>query len=246
MLVIMNRMNLINVALRQLVLSAFSMLVLSPFFAVAAAENVLCIGDSITEGTYVDGSWVKGQSWVTVLQELSGKRLNVVNGGKSGRRTYDFDSIRETIDQHSGIDHVIFFLGVNDMKSSTDDYRNGCVANINKLIDVVRKCYGDVEVTILSSPGLDVANMAPVFFNEGYDTKEQAQLDKLRKEYRNLASEKNCHFTDLWGVVTTGNYTDGLHPNRDGQRQIGKAVWKNWPGSPKKDLSRMEGTHAGK
>lgn len=223
----MNRLSWLNIAL----VCAVCMLGFSPTASNAASQKVLCIGDSITEGTYVDGSWVKGESWVTVLQELAGENLRVVNGGKSGRRTYDFESIHEVIDRHDNINHVIFFLGVNDMKTSTDEYRKGCVANIDKLIDAARECYGDIEVTILSSPGLDVNNMAPVFFNEGYDAKEQAQLDKLRREYRRLAAKKNCHFIDLWGVVTAGNYTDGLHPNRDGQRQIGEAVWDSWPSS---------------
>ena len=225
-------------------LSVVAMFILGPMSALAAPEKVLCIGDSITEGTYVDGSWAKGDSWVTVLQELAGEKLDVVNGGKSGRRTYDFDSIEETIAQQSDIDHVVFFLGVNDMKISTDKYRNGCVTNIGKLIGIVRKRYGDIDVTILSSPGLDVPQMAPVFFNEGYDAKEQAQLNKLRKEYRDLAAQRDCHFIDLWQVVTTGNFTDGLHPNKDGQRQIAVAVWRNWHGTSGKEQGSSDRVQA--
>jgi lysophospholipase L1-like esterase len=188
----------------------------------------LCFGDSITEGTYIDGDWVKYNSWVSEFQKLAGDSFEVINGGKSGRRTFDMDDVGEAVKTYAAIDHVVLFLGVNDLKISTTGVFENCVRNTETMIDRFREAYGNAEVTILSSPGLDVPNVIPVFANEGYDSNEQAMLDKLRFRYWDLAKKKHCHFIDLWGVVPPENIYDGLHPATIGQRQIAMAVWRHW------------------
>ena len=62
----------------------------------------------------------------------------------------------------------------------------------------------------------------------GFNEKEQAMLNKLRVHYKQLAAESSCSYLDLWGVVSKGNYTDGLHPNLDGQKQISEKVWQHF------------------
>ena len=193
----------------------------------SAADRVLCFGDSVTEGTYIDGRWNRGTSWVNVVDQLGADQIEAINDGVSGRRTGNRKDLTRALAANKDIDHVIFFLGVNDLCVATEDRLRGCVENTEWMIRQTREAYGDIPITIMSSPGLSIGNVAPKFHKMGYDEKEQAMLDRLRGKYRKLAAGNTCGFVDLWGVVSPENYSDGLHPNTAGQRQIAEAVWKN-------------------
>ncbi len=195
----------------------------------SAAEQVLCFGDSITEGTYIEGKWVRGNSWVNAFNKLGKGEIKAINAGRSGRKTSDMAGLNNALKQHPKIDHAVLFLGVNDLRISTDNVLDACVTNTHVIVKRVRQAYPNVQVTILSSPGLDVPNVTQRFAKMGYDGKEQAMLDKLRVRYKNFAAENSCHYIDLWGVVSAGNFTDGLHPGTTGQKQIARTVWQNWP-----------------
>jgi lysophospholipase L1-like esterase len=48
------------------------------------------------------------------------------------------------------------------------------------------------------------------------------------KRIKIFSDENACNFIDLWGIVSNGNYTDGLHPNINGQKQIAEFIWDNF------------------
>ncbi|MGY8768908.1 MAG: GDSL-type esterase/lipase family protein [Pirellulales bacterium] len=193
-----------------------------------AAEKVLCFGDSITEGTYIDGKWDRGNSWVNRFSEISGGRIEAINAGLSGRKTSHMVGLSQAIDQHTEVDHVILFLGVNDLRVPTQEVLDACLTNTGALVKRIREAYPDVKITILSSPGLDVPNVTERFRTKGYDAKEHAMLAKLRGLYHTFAQQNDCHFIDLWGVVSSDNFSDGLHPGTAGQIQIAERIWRDW------------------
>ena len=195
-------------------------------------SRVLCFGDSITRGTYIDGKYTGGNSWVNVFDKLSGEKIKAINAGRSGRKTADLKEFDDTITKYRTIDHVIFFLAVNDLRVASDKVLQGCVANMKTMIDKARACYGNkLKITLVGSAGLSIGNVSERFHKMGYDEKEQAMLDKLRPEYKKLAKENDAAFVDLWNIVSKDNYSDGLHPNLDGQQQIAAAIWKQFSAS---------------
>lgn len=192
-------------------------------------KRVLCFGDSITKGTYIKGKYVGTHNWVTMFDQLSGNKVQTLNGGRSGRKTSDMAGFEQTMNKYRSVDHLIIFLGVNDLRVATDSVLNDCVKNVRTMVESARKRYGQsLGVTMMSSPGLSIGNVSPRFYKLGYNEKEQAMLDKLRVHYKQLAAESSCSYLDLWGVVSKGNYTDGLHPNLDGQKQIADKVWQHF------------------
>jgi sialate O-acetylesterase len=192
-------------------------------------NRVLCFGDSITRGTYIDGKYRGGNSWVNIFDKLSGETVKAINAGRSGRKTADYKEFDSTVTKYRSIDHVIFFLAVNDLRVASDKVLQDCLVNMKAMIDQARACYSDeLKVTIIGSAGLSIGNVSERFHKMGYDEKEQAMLDKLRPEYKKLAKENNAAFVDLWNVVSKDNYSDGLHPNLDGQQQIAAAIWKQF------------------
>lgn len=197
--------------------------------SIDGTSRVLCFGDSITRGTYINGKYTGGNSWVNVFDKLSGDKIKAINAGRSGRKTADFKEFDDTIRNYRNIDHVIFFLAVNDLRVASDKVLQDCLVNMKTMIDKARACYGnELKITIIGSAGLSIGNVSERFHKMGYDEKEQAMLDKLRPEYKKLAKENNAAFIDLWEVVSKDNYSDGLHPNLEGQLQIGTAIWKSF------------------
>ncbi len=194
-------------------------------------QRILCFGDSITRGTYINGRYQTGNSWVNILEERSGGRLKCINAGRSGRQTIQKLELLPVIKKNKDIDHVLFYLGVNDLHS--DDATNqknlqGCISNTEWMISQVRKTYGtDLKVTIISTPGLNLDTVSPRFRNIGFTDKCQQMLEKLGPLYKELASRKNCDFIDLWGVVSPQNYSDGLHPDLKGQTQTAEYIWNS-------------------
>ncbi len=191
-----------------------------------AKEKVLCFGDSITFGTHIKGKYTKDISWVSLLQEKSNGKLECINAGKSGRTARQWKQLGKYIDQNKEIDRVIIFLGVNDLRKSTEAVLNNCVKSVDEMVKLSRKAYGKkVEILILSSPGLSVGHVTKNFHKMGFDANEQKMLDRLRGLYATYAKKNKCDFLDLWGVISTKNYHDGLHPTLKGQKQMAEAIW---------------------
>jgi acyl-CoA thioesterase I len=189
------------------------------------APRILCYGDSITRGTYVEGKYVKHVNWVEMIQRLSGDDMEFINAGRSGRRTGDFKGLEASMKTHHSIDRLILFLGVNDLNHPTQKKYDACVANIEKLIQAARRGYGvDVKIYVVSSPGLDIGNISERFHSKGYNAEEHAMLEKLRRDYRKVAAKHKVQFIDLWGSVSAGNFSDGLHLDQNGQLQIAKKI----------------------
>lgn len=191
-----------------------------------SAETILCFGDSITQGTYIDGKWNKGNSWVNMLEERSGGALKCINAGRSGRKTSDKKELLPILQENKDVDRVIFYLGVNDLRISTYEVLKNCTINMKWMVAETRKAYGDdIPIIIIGLPGLSIGNVSQRFYKMGYNEDEQEMLDRLRVRYKKYASSSKCQFLDLWGVVSPQNYSDGLHPNLAGQAQTADAIW---------------------
>ena len=202
-----------------------------------SAETILCFGDSITQGTYIDGKWNKGNSWVNMLEERSGGALKCINAGRSGRKTSDKKELLPILQKNKDVDRVIFYLGVNDLRISTYEVLKNCTINMKWMVAETRKAYGDdIKIVIIGLPGLSIGHVSQRFYKMGYNEEEQEMLDQLRVHYKKYASNSKCQFLDLWGVVSPQNYSDGLHPNLVGQAQTADAIWVDYinDGAPAK------------
>lgn len=189
------------------------------------ALQILCFGDSITKGTFINNKFVQNNSWVNILQKLGGAKIQVINEGRIGRKTSDKEEILKALKQKRNVDHVILFLGINDLCMAREGILKNCITNTDWMVKRSRESHKDAKITILSSPGLSIANVTERWYKSGYNEKEQDMLNKLRQKYREYAEMNKCNFLDIWGVVSEKNYSDGLHPNLKGQQQIAEVVW---------------------
>lgn len=89
--------------------------------------NILCYGDSNTNGTNPSGGrWTRYERWTGILQKLLGEEFYVIEEGCGGRTTVMEDFLEPdkngrrflpvALRTHRPLDLVILMLGTNDMK----------------------------------------------------------------------------------------------------------------------------------
>jgi acyl-CoA thioesterase I len=205
--------------LRTISLAAISFAMIATGFK-SLPKQVVCFGDSITHGALVDG-----KSWVYFLSKKHGD-IDFVNAGRNGRKTSDKKELLPILEKYPNADNYLIFLGVNDLKDGTDSMVNDCFANMQWMIEEIRKTNSNAKVVILAPSDINLETMNDINANKKYDQNTKQSLYKLEKKYRQLAKEEQTGFISLLHAVSKSNYVDGLHPNIDGQREIAKTVWK--------------------
>lgn len=185
-------------------------------------RQVVCFGDSITFGGQVDG-----KSWVHFLStDHSG--IEFINAGRSGRKTSDTKELWPVLEKYPNADAYLIFLGVNDLKDGTDSMVNQCVSNLKWMIGEIRKTNSKAKVVIMAPTDINLETMNDINKNKKYNQNTKQSLYKLEKEYQQLAKEEHVKFISLLHAVSAPNYTDGLHPNVEGQKEIAATVWKKF------------------
>ncbi len=184
--------------------------------SVESVQKILCLGDSIT----------RADIWVKMVGEH--KAFETINGGSGGRRTKEGKkSLIKYLAEYQNLDKLIIFLGVNDLpariKTSNELKIAGCVKNISELIDYALTKFDKKDILLIAPSGINADIMSEKNKEKGYHI-AQPMLEKLEGEYKSIAKEKGVLFMTLLNIVGKENYRDGLHPNKAGQIEIGKAV----------------------
>ena len=182
--------------------------------------QVVCFGDSITYGAKVDG-----KSWVYFLSQ-NHRDVNFINAGRSGRKTSDKQELLPVLKQYSSADYYLIFLGVNDLKDGNDSMVESCITNMKWMITEIRNADAKAKIVILAPSDINLVTINDINVKKKYNENTKHSLYKLEVKYKQLAKEEHIHFISLLHAVSQQNYTDGLHPNIDGQKEIANAVWK--------------------
>lgn len=184
-------------------------------------KQVVCFGDSITYGARVDG-----RSWVTYLKEIRDD-YSFINAGRSGRKTSDKKELIPVLEKYPNAHTYMILLGVNDLKDGNDSLENVCVNNIGWMIDQIKEVNPQAHIVVLSPCNINLKTMDEINVRKKYNKNTQKSLKHLQSKYRHLAKEKRAQFISLFKAVSKPNYTDGLHPDAAGQKEIAKAINKS-------------------
>ena len=213
----------------------------------AAGTPVICFGDSITAGVGAGPD----TRWEAVLQKLGTGRIQTINEGMSGRTLADAVSPREqgrfsngrqepllpdnsfTLVQHVVMRHpeaemVVVALGVNDLKNNrTDGADKSALAlrNAATLVDQIRAVRPELRIVLCCPANINPQTVNEVNRGKKYDEQTHAWIKALAVKLGALAKSKKTAYCNLEPVVSPENYTDGLHPDERGHRQIAHAVW---------------------
>lgn len=204
----------------------FASVLITLLFSTAAIMNenrikgkILCFGDSITYGAFV-----RGYAWDDLLNKKSDS-LFVVNAGRKGRKTSDKEELLPVLRENLDAKYVLIFLGVNDLKDGNDSLVNGCIDNITWMINKIKEEIPLAKIVLLAPTGINLKTMSEINVKKNYNLNTEKSLVKLESKYKALALKESVGFISLLNVVSPENYVDGLHPNKEGQREIADAVW---------------------
>jgi len=186
--------------------------------------KLLAFGDSITACV----SHPKGSRWHERLATWSGGKITNVNAGKGGRTTLAMDDLKAALKANPDAGAVLLKLGVNDLKgvASNDATKVAeIVANLGKLVDQVKADLPKAKIVIVAPANIAPDRLTDFWKKLNFGPHTQEMLASLKVEYAKLAKEKGVGFVSAYGSVTEANIPDGIHPNADGQGELGKAIW---------------------
>jgi len=188
------------------------------FVAIAYANpafgvQILCLGDSLTEGYGV----AKSEAWPAVAETiLREKKLDVklINAGISGSTTASAPSrLKWHLKSKEKIDWMILALGAND--GLRGQSLKGIKKNLRDSVELAR----DKGIKKIILAGIRV----PTNYGVGYSK-------DFEKIYPDLAKELSLPFIPflLEGVAAKPdlNLPDGIHPNPKGHRIVAEMVAK--------------------
>jgi len=182
--------------------------------------EVVCFGDSIT-----NGAMVNGKSWVYFLSEEH-RKVDFVNAGRNGRKTSDKDEILPIISEYHGAELLLIMLGVNDLKDGNDSLVDDCVSNVDWMIHKVREASQGTRIILIAPPEISLRKMSQLNVGKEYNGNTFQALRKLSGEYEKLSKRDSVGFLSLLNTVSPDNFVDGLHPDLEGQRQIAEKIWR--------------------
>lgn len=190
-------------------------------FEASERPTLICFGDSIT----ANGLWVNApettQDWT------------LVNAGRAGRKTTDIPTeFAEALAQHPEATGLLIMLGVNDLPArdprSDDDKIAACLAHIQGALDTALDRFHPDAILLAAPPGVDVDGMDSVNRTKGYPMVAPL-LQRLEVGLEQLAQENGVRFVSLQQTVRPGQFSDGLHPNAEGDAAIAQALSKALP-----------------
>lgn len=187
-------------------------------------QRIICIGDSITYGQGVLLSR-KTNTYTAILAELTDS--TVVNYGLCNRTLLSTGNFPYTLEHHYADSlsedayRVIIMLGSNDSKP---DYWDG--ERFKEEYRRFVKSYIEME----SSPEVYILIPPRVYIEQDGGNCDDATVGgELTEIINSLADELGASVIDLYTLTTDHPewFSDGLHPNADGNRAIAEEIAKN-------------------
>jgi acyl-CoA thioesterase I len=186
-----------------------------------APIKVSCVGDSITQGVGAgDGPWP------VQLQKLLGEKWDVKNfgvGGTTLMKSGDMPYQRQGAFANAKAlnpDVVVIMLGTNDTKPNNwKNFEKDFDADYRDMVRQFEALSSKPRVFICRPPY--IAGSGNWGINEPNTVQEIAVVDKVAKEMKLGLVDVHAALKGKDNLIP-----DRVHPNKDGQTEIAKAVFK--------------------
>lgn len=181
------------------------------YVANAKANNILFLGDSLTEGLGVNKDDAFPKLVENLIQTELKKDITVINGGVSGSTTSDgLSRLKWYLKKKPFL--VFLALGANDGLRGLD--LNQSQKNLEEIIKYAQKSNAKVL-------------LAGMLIPPNYGPEYTERFKKMYQELKNKYKLKSMPFL-LNGVAGNKelNQRDGIHPNEEGHKYIAKEVFE--------------------
>lgn len=171
--------------------------------------TVLFFGDSLTAGFGLPSISLAFPAQMEKELNKSAKRVKVINSGLSGETSAGGLSRIDWV-LRQPIDVFVLELGANDgLRGLPLDQTK---KNLQAIIDKVKAKYPKVKIVLAGM-------MVPPNMGKSYS-------DNFKKVFPDLAAKNKCHLIPFLLEGVGGdeklNQSDGIHPNEEGHKIIGK------------------------
>jgi len=171
--------------------------------------TVLFFGDSLTAGLGLPSISLAFPAQMEKELNISAKRVKVINSGLSGETSAGGLSRIDWV-LRQPIDVFVLELGANDgLRGLPLDQTK---KNLQAIIDKVKAKYPKVKIVLAGM-------MVPPNMGKSYS-------DNFKKVFPDLAAKNKCHLIPFLLEGVGGdeklNQSDGIHPNEEGHKIIGK------------------------
>lgn len=191
--------------------------------------KVYCIGDSITYGSGLADEERAMHCYPAVLERLLGAHYEVINYGVSGRTLLDIPgkNYRDTgyveLVKLQQPDIIIVMLGSNDARAGRWDgaaYKEEYLSLVEEL-----KCIeSNPDIYILAPPQAFPAADGKII----YGIENDVIRGEIGQIVREVAAQTGVNMIDLYAVTENHPeyFSDGLHPNKEGNAVIAQAIYE--------------------
>jgi acyl-CoA thioesterase-1 len=193
------------------------------FALTAAAQTVVCVGDSITYGAGITDSQGTYPAQLQRLLQEFGPAWKVHNCGVSGTTLLtqgDLPYIRQTaysVAQSYNPDLVVIMLGTNDSKPQNWQYKDRFISDYCAMIDTFRR--------LPSRPQVWICKPVPAFL-VAFGITPQVIHDEILPMIDEIGRRMNAPVIDLYTPLEPFGslFPDGIHPNAQGAGIIAQTV----------------------
>jgi acyl-CoA thioesterase-1 len=176
-------------------------------------KTILFFGDSLTAGYGLTSTDKAFPAQFEIEMNKAGRKVKVINSGLSGETSAGGLSRVDWV-LRQPIDVFVLELGANDGLRGLPIEQTR--ANLQSIIDKVKSKYPKAKIVLAGM-------MVPPNMGKAYS-------DEFKKVYPDLASKNKCQLIpfllDGVGGNQKLNQPDGIHPNDEGHRLIGKNLAK--------------------
>jgi acyl-CoA thioesterase-1 len=187
-------------------------------------RTIVVFGDSITAGSAMPKA-DRDKLWLRVIEHDAHGAISIVNEGKGGRPSASRAEFDAMLARQPRIDELIIALGMNDSRDITPSCVPKAAANLHYMIEHARQKFGkELPILLVGPSNINKSALGPT---KPIGNQREAKLQELNAAYTKLATETNCDFVSLYGVVPESSMTkDGVHPDAAGNAAIAAAMEK--------------------
>jgi len=180
-------------------------------FQFLSANNILFLGDSLTEGLGVPKDKAFPKLVENMIQNKLKKDIKIINGGVSGSTTSDgLARLRWYLKRKPYV--VLIALGANDGLRGLDLSKSK--KNLEEIIFYAKKANAKV---------LLAGMLIPPNYGEKYAKDFEEMYKQIKKKYK--LKSMDFLLKDVAGIKEL-NQRDGIHPNIQGHEIIAKNVFE--------------------
>ena len=187
--------------------------------------KIACVGDSITYGLGVIND--RSNSWCSLVQKRLGEDYQTINYGLSNRTLLKEGNVSYTKEDmwnkflSSNSDIILFMLGTNDSKEINWN-KNKFKIEYEEIVSKLKSLDNNPKIYIMVPPSVYID------YTSRGDPNNKTIKEDIMPIIKDIGDRLNVEVIDLYTFTANNKswFGDGIHPNKEGNKEIAEFVSK--------------------